>query len=175
MLSKDIVPGTSIADFAEKLYDETYERRRYVPFRDLEKVYTDNKADLVAVFDEELFVGFYYVYRSNGLALVYYLAVSKDLRGRGYGTEILDMIIDRYGPEFRIVLCIEAPRVDDKLVSSRHRQIAFYTGNGFTDSLYKFESVGIQYEVLYLGAKWDPENIHGVLRSFRRSCGYLRG
>lgn len=174
LFSKDIILGSSVAGIASKLYNDEYDRRMRVPFSDLEKLYADHKADLVAVFDDDLFVGFYYVYKYEDLALIYFLAVPESMRGRGYGTDILGMIIERYSSHYRIVVNIEAPLVDDKLVSSRHRHIVFFTSNGFIDSLYKFESVGIQYEVLYFGAPWDPENIHKMLRSFRRCCGYRR-
>ena len=174
LIAKDIVLGSAVVEFASKLYEETYDRRMRIPLKELESVYKQHKADYVALYDDDLFVGFYYVYKYENTALIYYLAVTDSMRGRGYGTEILDLIKERYYPKYRIALSIEAPRVDDKLVSSRYRNLAFYSRNGFIDTLYKYESVGIQYEVLYWGEQWDPEEIHKILRSFRRCCGYKR-
>lgn len=174
LITRDIVLGTPVAIFASELYDEAFDRRMRVPLKELEHVYKLNRADYVAVYDEDLFVGFYYVFRHEDVALIYYLAVVENMRNRGYGTEILDLIKERYYPKYKIALSIEAPLVDDKLVSSRYRRLAFYSRNGFIDTLYKYESVGIQYEVLYWGDRWEPEDIHKVLRSFRRCCGYKR-
>lgn len=172
--TRPIEPGTPLAEFAQELYTKAFDRRMQVPMKDLFYVCGQHKADFMAVFDEDLFVGFYYVYLYQDIAYLYYLAVEEEMRCRGYGTDILDLIKDTYYPARRIVLCTEAPSVDDKLVSSRYRRLAFYSRNGFIDTLYKFESVGIQYEVLYWGSAWDPENIQNVLRSFRRACGYRR-
>ncbi|MCQ2079509.1 MAG: hypothetical protein MJZ38_05600, partial [archaeon] len=104
---------------------------------------------------------------------LYYLAVVDSMRCRGYGTEILDLIKESY-PEQRIVLCTEAPLIDDKLVSSRYRKLAFYSRNGFIDTLHKFTSLGITYEVLYWGPEFDPSDVEDILRSFRRACGPRR-
>ena len=171
---RPVVKDSSLASFVEELYTEAFDRRMQVPLDILFRVSGLNKADFMAVFDDDLFVGFYYVYVLKENAFVYYLAVTPSMRCRGYGTEILDLIKDTYYPEHRIVLCTEAPLVDDKLVSSRYRKLAFYSRNGFIDTLYKFESVGVQYEVLYWGKAWEPENIQDILRSFRRACGYRR-
>ena len=171
---RPVTEGTSVADFAGELYTEAFDRRMQVPLQSLFRVSALHKADFMAVFDDDIFIGFYYVYLHGDSAFLYYLAVTESMRCRGYGTEILDLIKDNYCPERRIVLCTEAPLVDDKLVSSRYRRLGFYSRNGFIDTLYKFESVGIQYEVLYWGSNWEPENIQEILRSFRRSCGYRR-
>ena len=172
--TRPVVRGSPVGDFVENLYCEAFDRRMQVPVKNLFSVSEQHKADFMAVFDDDLFVGFYYVYLYKDCAFLYYLAVTEHMRCRGYGSEILDLIKDAYYPEYRIVLCTEAPLVDDKLVSSRYRKLAFYSRNGFIDTLYKFESVGIQYEVLYWGSNWEPENIQEILRSFRRSCGYRR-
>ena len=171
---RPVTEGTPVAGFVTELYTEAFDRRMQVPVSNLFKVSALHKADFMAVFDDDLFVGFYYVYLHGDNAFLYYLAVCGSMRCRGYGTEILDIIKDTYYPKYRIVLCTEAPLVDDKLVSSRYRRLAFYSRNGFIDTLYKFESVGVRYEVLYWGPEWDPEDIQEILRSFRRSCGYKR-
>lgn len=165
--------GTAIDGFCRELYEETFDRRMRVPYKDLRRVCDAGKADFTAVFSEDIFVGFYYVYLYEDSVFVYYLAVTENMRCRGYGTDILDLIKDTY-PDRRVVVCIEAPQVDDKLVSVRYRRLAFYSRNGFVDTLYKFESVGITYEVLYWGKQFEPETIQDILRSFRRSCGFRR-
>ena len=171
---RPVVKGTPLADFTKEIYTESFDRRMQVPIDNLFTVSAQHKADFMAVFDDDIYIGFYYVYLFKDTAFLYYLAVTEGMRCRGYGTEILDLLKDTYCPERRIVLCTEAPLVDDKLVSSRYRKLGFYSRNGFIDTLYKFESVGILYEVLYWGSNWEPESIHEILRSFRRSCGYRR-
>lgn len=165
---------SAVDDFCRELYEETFDRRMRVPYADLHKVASSGKADFTAVFSEDLFIGFYYVYLHQDTAYLYYLAVTESMRGRGYGTDITDLIKDNYCPERRIVVCIEAPNVDDKFVSVRYRRLAFYSRNGFVDTLYKFESVGIMYEVLYWGKMFEPEGVQDILRSFRRACGFRR-
>lgn len=173
LTTKRIVKGTDVAEFAREIYMEAFDRRMRVPFDDLFKACASGKGDFVAVYNEDLFIGFYYVYRYKDIAYLYYLAVEKSMRERGYGTEILDIVKDAY-PGQRIVLCIEAPLVDDKLVSTSYRRLGFYSRNGFIDTLFKFTSVGVTYEVLYWGPAFDPSQVEDILRSFRRSCGPRR-
>ena len=170
---RKVEKDTSVEGFCRELYEETFDRRMRVPYGDLWKVASKGSADYVAVFDNDIFLGFYYVFLQGDNAFIYYLAVCPEMRGRGYGTDIVDLIKDTY-PEKRIVVCIEAPHVDDKLVSVRYRRLAFYSRNGFIDTLYKFESVGIMYEVLYWGKAFEPEDVQDILRAFRRQCGFRR-
>lgn len=170
----EIIKGTAVADFAEELYEEVFDRRMRVPFKDLFTVSGKGKADFAAVYDEDLFIGFYYVFRYRDIAYIYYLAVTEGMRNRGYGTEITDLIKDTY-PECRIVVSIEAPKVDDRPVSAPYRRLAFYSRNGFMDTLFKYESVGITYTVLYWGKTFDPEEEMGnILRNFRKLVGFRR-
>ena len=170
---RKVEKDTPVEQFCRELYEETFDRRMRVPYGDLWKVADKGLADYVAVFDSDIFLGFYYVFRHKENVFIYYLAVSPEMRDRGYGTDIVDLIKDSY-PDKRIVVCIEAPHVDDKLVSVRYRRLGFYSRNGFIDTLYKFESVGIMYEVLYWGRQFDPEEIQDILRAFRRQCGFRR-
>lgn len=168
-----VVIDTPVAGFCKELYEETFDRRMRVPFQDLYKVQKAGKGDFTAVFDSDVFIGFYYIFRYQDIAYIYYLAVVKEMRERGYGTDILDLIKENY-PDCRIVACVEAPKVDDKLVSISYRRLGFYSRNGFMDTLYKFESVGIMYEVLYWGRAFEPSEVQDILRSFRRTCGFRR-
>lgn len=168
-----VVRDTPVAGFCRELYEETFDRRMRVPFQDLYKASESGKADFIAVYSEDVYIGFYYVFRYRDIAYIYYLAVTECMRERGYGTDIVDLIKENY-PDCRIVTCVEAPKVDDKLVSISYRRIGFYTRNGFMDTLYKFESVGIMYEVLYWGPAFEPETVQDILRAFRRTCGFRR-
>ena len=88
LTARKVEKDSPVEAFCRELYEETFDRRMRVPYRDLWKVADKGYADYVAVFDSDIFLGFYYVFFHKENVFIYYLAVCPEMRDRGYGTDI---------------------------------------------------------------------------------------
>ncbi len=130
-----------------RLYNGAFPAEERMPIRYLYRG-TRKTGDFRAVLDKDGFAGLFYVIEYKRLAYIFYLAVEEDLRGRGYGTEILESLKARYGDR-TVILNIEDPfdeTADNAAV--RRRRLGFYERNGFADTGIKTEEFGVVYELL---------------------------
>ena len=65
--------------------------------------------------------------------LVWYFAVREELRGKGYGQQILTQLIEKYKGQ-TWVLDMESPTQVCENIVQRRRRHAFYLRNGFRDT-----------------------------------------
>ena len=63
----------------------------------------------------------------------WYFAVREDLRGKGYGQQILTVMMEKYKGQ-SCVLDMESPTQDCDNIEQRKRRHAFYLRNGFRDT-----------------------------------------
>lgn len=129
-------------------------------------------ADLLAFLDGDDFVGFSYVVRWKNLLYIYYLAVRGGLRGRGYGSAILDELERMYSPGC-MALNVEYPDGSEE----KARRLRFYTANGFTESRIKEKWRGYDFELMYRGIFPGRQGIGEFFRAFemaRRDVGGQR-
>lgn len=90
------------------LYEEAFPKSEKKPFRYMLKKRKEGFFDILAIEDEEgAFCGLAIMMLSGGLALLDYLAVSAQCRGKGVGSAVLEELRNRYGQE-RLVIEIES-------------------------------------------------------------------
>lgn len=102
---------------------------------------------LVAVDENGEVAGMLMTMRRKVGVYALFLAVSSSLRGRGYGSAVLEAMRDYY-PDQGVVLAIES--VDSRFdnYDERVRRLKFYQRNGFQDSGWRvWESSGV-YDLL---------------------------
>ena len=89
----------------EKIYLESFPDNERAPMKLLKKRADKGKADFLAVYDNEVIVGMAYVVCCRDLAYLFYLAVDKTKRGKGYGTHTIAALLERYrGKRFFLAL-----------------------------------------------------------------------
>ena len=110
---------------------------------------TDNGKDyFYAVIDKSEFIGLVYTIITEKLVYVFFLAVTEDKRGMGYGTKILDSIKEMY-PNRAVILLIEdtkdknADNIDERI-----KRLGFYEANGFKQLNISINEAGVAYELL---------------------------
>ena len=65
----------------------------------------------------------------------WYFAVREELRGKGYGQEILSTVLNKYRTGRPFIIDIESPRqADTPNPEQRQRRHAFYVRNGLKDT-----------------------------------------
>lgn len=102
-----------------------------------------------AVYDEGKYVGIAFLLKNGDLLYVFFLAICKRYRNKGYGSAVLGRIQDDY-PSKRIFLLADeaAPSYPD--FELRKRRLAFYARNGFVDSGLIITEFGVRYHLLAL-------------------------
>lgn len=90
---------------------------------DNEKLLSDERFWLLALLDDEIFVGMAGIWDAEGMLYVEHLCTSPELRGKGYGAAALELF---KATGKTVVLEIEPP--EDELTKRRQN---FYLRNGF--------------------------------------------
>ena len=117
----------------KQLYETAFPEDEQIPWKDLMRLVEEMPLDFTAYYDGEDFIGFTIVYPRKSFNWFWYFAVQEELRGKGYGQQILTQLIEKYKGQ-TCVLDMESPtQVCDNLVQ-RQRRHNFYLRNGFRDT-----------------------------------------
>ena len=118
-----------------------------MPFFLIKRFSKRRDVSLTAFYDGETFCGFSYSVESDTLFLVLYLAVSKEVRGQGYGGKILSYLKETH-PDKTVVLHIEPLDESAPNIEERKSRLNFYLKNGFINTGYFVEEVGGRFLIL---------------------------
>ncbi len=149
-------------DAAKAIYEQSFPVEEQIPFQSICKA---AKADAnffaSGFYDDKELVGFsaYYVY--NKVVYVLYLAVSSNSQKKGYGTEILSHIKEKYAPKS---IALDVEPIDDLAdnAAQRIRRKAFYVKNGFKESTFclRYSEGNELFDLLYYGDMLGKEELH---------------
>lgn len=122
--------------------------------------------DYLAIYDGDTPVGMSYVISSESVAYIFFLAISEEHRGKGYGTATLDLLISRYGEGRKVILAIEEMDERAENYPERVRRLKFYEKCGFRQSGYKLREVTMVYDLLSLTEPPTPEEYNAIPQIF---------
>ena len=131
----------------EKLYLESFPEEERFPFWILDECSKEDNSDLLAILDDNKFIGMCYLVNCNNAYYLMYLAVEPELRNQNYGSQILMDLSKKYKTLF---LSVDEP-IDD--ISIRRKN--FYLRNGFYDTNRYYEDTGVNYEVLCTNNEYE--------------------
>ncbi|SFF96981.1 GNAT family N-acetyltransferase [Prevotella sp. KH2C16] len=117
----------------KQLYETAFPEGEQIPWVDLMRLVGEMPLDFTAYYDGQTFIGFTIVYPCKKFNWFWYFAVSKELRGKDYGQQILTQLIERYKGQPFILDMESTTQVCDNLEQRKQRQ-AFYIRNGFRDT-----------------------------------------
>ena len=138
----------------KKLYEAAFPVEQRIPFWALRLRAGMNGMEIVSYSDEGTFCGFSCQVVTDDLVYIYYLAVDPELRGRGYGGQILELLKQSH-PGMPVALDIESRKRNADNAKPREARRKFYLDNGFKPTGYGFKD-GDLFEILICGEK--PEN-----------------
>ena len=115
------------------LYETAFPEDERIPWDDLMRLVDEMPLDFTAYYDEDNFIGFTIVYPRKSFNWYWYFAVCEELRGKGYGQQILTQLIEKYKGQ-TCVLDMESPTQVCDNISQRRRRHDFYLRNGFRDT-----------------------------------------
>lgn len=116
------------------LYQTAFPEDEQIPWNDLMRLIGEMSLDFTAYYEQDEFIGFTIVYPRKSYNWYWYFAVREELRGQGYGQQILTQLITKYDGQ-SCVLDMESPRQDPcPNPQQRKRRHQFYLRNGFRDT-----------------------------------------
>ena len=132
------------------LYESAFPANERIPIKHLldDKI----KREFWAFFDGDLFCGFSNSITHGSITNIVYFAVVPELRSRGYGSQILQVIREQH-PDTRIVVDIEVEEdsKDAEELDRRNRRREFYQRNDFDASPVDYIWQGEHYRLLSAG------------------------
>ena len=117
----------------KQLYETAFPEDEQIPWKDLMRLIGEMPLDFTAYYDGQTFIGFTIVYPRMSFNWFWYFAVREELRGKGYGQQILTQLIERYEGQPFVLDMESTTQVCDNLEQRKQRQ-AFYIRNGFRAS-----------------------------------------
>lgn len=136
-----VLPEQTDIKAIQALYEEAFPANERIVWERL--LHHPPYVDFFAYYDQQQLVGLTYCYRKDGLVWWFYFAVSPHLRGKGYGTAILQQIKETYNNGV-LMMDIEDP--EEKEAPNKQQRIRrqnFYLRMGFnkTEAAKSFDGV----------------------------------
>lgn len=139
----------------KELYIKAFPADERAPFWLLRRKACRGKAEMLTANENGKFIGFVYIVTHKDLAYLFYLAVSSNERGKGYGTAILDRIKEHYKGK-RIFLAREELDKTFDNYDKRLKRCKFYQKNGFENLPLKIKEASVTYDVMGIGGSINP-------------------
>ena len=155
------------------LYSAAFPETERIPEDDLRSLASVLPLTITSWYAGGTFVAMTIVYERPEVCWFWYFAVCESLRGRGYGTMILERIKSRY-KDIGLILDMESPRQEADNDEQRRRRYAFYLRNGFSDTRIERTFCGVTYVILQLGgACFTPHDYDRLLGELRSCWGSM--
>ena len=133
-MSEQKITAANADEKIKQLYQTAFPENEQIPWDDLMRLVGQMSLDFTAYYEEDQFVGLTIVYPRKSFNWYWYFAVREELRGKGYGQQILTQLIERYKGQ-TCVLDMESPYQDPcPNPEQRKRRHGFYLRNGFRDT-----------------------------------------
>lgn len=146
----------------KRLYEEAFPPEEKKPFAFILHKREEGIFEILRIEDEEgKFLGLAIVILHRDLALLDYFAIEKAERGRGIGSEALQLLQERYGTR-RFFLEIESTREACKDIDNRLRRKHFYVKNGMGEMDFLVDLFGVTMELMTHGCKVGYEEYHKI-------------
>lgn len=117
-----------------------------------------------AYYDINTYVGLSYTYKYKDLVFILYLGVNNKIQAKGYGSQILTFIKEKY-KDCNLALNVEPLDSSASNAIQREKRFSFYFKNGFYDSNY-FISDDINYRILSTSSSLDIKLYKKLLKRF---------
>jgi hypothetical protein len=153
----------------ERLYNDElcydFPRSELKPLRAMGRLMDQGRYEPWLVVEQNDPVGYALVWlpSSRQGGLLEYLGVFRGKRDHGFGTQILDLLGERYSQLFGEA---EAPTSPDPAENElRRHRLDFYCRNGFRVLDYQCALFGVHFNCLYRGPETDDRKVEALHRS----------
>jgi GNAT superfamily N-acetyltransferase len=133
MMTEKKISKATADEQIKHLYEIAFPEGEQIPWDDQIRLIGEMPLDFTAYYECDDFIGFTIVYPRKAFNWYWYFAVREELRGKGYGQQILTQLIEHYKGQ-TCVLDMESPTQVSENIDQRKRRHDFYLRNGFRDT-----------------------------------------
>ena len=167
MTEKRIFSPETADEMVKALYQSAFPEEEQIPWDDLLRLVATMPLDFTTYYEGNLFLGFTIVYPRKSFNWFWYFAVPEELRGKGYGQQILSRLIEKYKSSTNI-LDMESPDQQCNNTEQRRRRHHFYLRNGFRDTGVGRSFAGIDYTIMLMGeGTFTPQDYDDIINELR--------
>ncbi len=166
---KNVKWGTKRYFKVKKLYLSAFPKNERFPFIGLLAMALQKRVNLQAVYDHDNFIGLIFWTYAEKIIYIGYLAVAPIWRGKGYGSQILNLMKQNH-PNQEIVLDIEPVIKTAKNYSQRINRLLFYKHNGFKLTQDNLVDEGGHYSILSSDESFKKRNLSQLLERMSFNC-----
>lgn len=127
----------------KKIYINSFPKSERFPFWILKHCSKEKNVLFNAILDNDKLIGMEYIINYENKSYLMYLAIDKNERKKGYGSNILKDLIKKYE---NIILSIERP--DKEINDNKIIRKNFYLRKGFFETNKFIKDNNIEYEIL---------------------------
>lgn len=117
----------------KKINDEAFPVYERMSMEEIFAFKEDTDTDFIGIYDKNVPIGFAVLLKNEKCGYLYYLAIDKNLRSKGYGAFSLQKIKEIYSP-LQIILDFEEININAENYNQRMRRKNFYLKNGFYET-----------------------------------------
>lgn len=165
-MTLDCAQKEDFKDF-KRLYMTAFPREERHPYFYLHRSLKRKKGELLIAKEKGLFVGFAYLLCYQDLVYLFFFAVDEQIRGQGYGSEILRLIKEQK-KGMRIFLAREPLDHCADNALQRIKRWEFYKKNGFEDLPMHIIENNYVFDTMSIGGTVSPADYNALVTNW---CG----
>lgn len=154
-----------LPDYQEikRLYNESFPDDERAPFSLLMR--KAKKADFFAFYEDKKWLGLTYIVRLDRLAYIFYIAITPEQRGKGYGTAAMKALVEYY-KDCRLFLALEQLDKTADNYEQRVKRHEFYKNCGLSELPYRIKEGNVIYDIMGVGGKVEPEEYRALIDNY---------
>ena len=135
----------------KRIYETAFTGVEQYPYPNIVRIIKENgeHCDYTAYYDGDLLVGFTMVYKLKRFNFGAYFAVREDLRGKGYGQNILTSLLEKYSKSNPFIIGAESPLEENAPNPEiRKRRHNFFIRLGLRDTGISYNYNGVLFTIM---------------------------
>ena len=146
----------------ENLYLQAFPADERKPFSVILEKCQEGSMQILKIENENNdFLGLVIMILHNDLAILDYFAMNPSCRNKGYGSQVLSILNERYA-NYRMILEIENPDVPSDNTAERTRRKGFYLRNGMILMPFEVDLFGVEMLILTNGGTVTFDEYHAI-------------
>jgi len=148
-----------------RIFLEAFPREERPPYPMLVRRIGHECADFWGIYEADQLVGMAYVIRGKGTAYLFFFAMEKSCRGKGYGGQALRELQKTYaGQKFYLA----REQLDEKAdnYAQRVRRHGFYLKNGMVDMPCTITEANVTFDVMGIGGIPTREEYMSAMKAY---------
>lgn len=126
-------PACKDITYFEQINEEAFPLWERMSMDEIFSFASDTDTDVLGIYDMDTPVGFALLLKNAECGYLYFIAIAKNMRSKGYGGSAIKKILESY-PKLQIILDFEEIDPNAENYAQRIRRKNFYLRNGFHET-----------------------------------------